>query len=220
MVNDLSLLIKLKARRTRYDLLKLRAQLEIAEKALGLLEEKYRLLLHEVGEVRKTLLPFQQELADKVAKAYALLSEAVVSLGFRKVYRAALSTKANDEVEMKWTTIRGVAVPRLESKIKKRDPLQRGYSLTSTDHLVDKAAEAFEDMLAYMIHVAELENILRMWKREMEHTRVRVSALQKVLIPSLQHEIRMIENSIEEHDRHRHVQVKWVKEMDKGSLVF
>jgi len=216
-VNELSLLIKLKTRRTRHELLRLRDQLEIAEKALSLLEEKYRLLMQEVEGVRKTLLPFQQELADKIAKAYALLSESIVSLGFRKVYRAALSTQANDEVDVKWTTIRGVAVPKLESKIQKRNPLQRGYGLTSTDHLVDESAEAFEDMLAYLIHVAELENILRIWEREIKRTRVRVSALQKVLIPSLRHEINMIENSLEEHDRHRHVLVKWAKERELRS---
>ncbi len=216
-MNELSLLIKLRTRRTRHELLKLEDQLNIAEKALNLLQEKYRLLMQEVEDVRKTLLPFQQELADKIAKAYALLSELIISLGFRKVYRAALSTQANDEVDVRWTTIRGVAVPRLESKIQKRNLLQRGYSMTGTDHLVDKSAETFEDMLAYLIQVAELENILRIWEKEIERTRVRVSALQKVLIPSLRHEINVIESSLEERDRHRHVLVKWAKERELQS---
>lgn len=192
--------------------------MKLAKKALNLLEEKYRILLQEAQDVRQTVLPFQQELEEKIKVASALLSESIISIGFRKVYRAALSTHANDEVEMMWTTVRGVAVPRLTSRIRKRNPLQRGYGLTSTSHSVDKAAETFEDVLNYLVHVAELENILRILEEEIDRTRIRVSALQKVLIPSLEHEIKMIESRLEEKEMHRHVLVKWAKEREVRSV--
>lgn len=208
----MSFRIRWKTRRTRNELLKLKDQLELAQKAHVLLEEKYKILTQEAQHIHRTLLPFQQELTSKVENAYALLSEAIISLGLRKVYRAALSTQANDEVEIRWTTIRGVSAPRLVSKIRKRTPLERGYGLTSTNHFLDRAAEAFEDTLISLLGVAELENILRILEREVEKTGIRVSALEKVLIPSLKSEIKIIENKLEENERETHIMVKWIKE--------
>jgi V/A-type H+-transporting ATPase subunit D len=213
----MSLLIRWKTRRTRHELLRLREQLELAKKALTLLEEKYKILMQEEQDVRRTVLPFQQELMDKIDDAYAFLSDSIISLGVRSVYQAALSTSANDEINMRWTTIRGVSVPRLAPKIQRRTPLERGYGLKSTDYTLDRTAEAFEDMVIYLVQVVELANILRILEKEIDKTRVRVSALQKVLIPSLEHEIRMIENRLEENETERHVMVRWARDRELGS---
>ncbi|MFW6110894.1 MAG: V-type ATP synthase subunit D [Thermoproteota archaeon] len=201
-----------KTRQTRHELLKLKDQLELAKKAHTSLEEKYKALIQEAQHVRKTLVPFQKKLKQRIEKAYSLLSEAVIYLGLRRVYRAGVSSKANDEVEVKWTTIRGVSAPKLISKIQKRTPLERGYPLSSTNYLLDTTAEAFEDALTSLIEVAELENIHRKLEKEGEKTRIRVSALEKILIPSLEDEIKLIENKLEEKEREHNVMIKWVKE--------
>ncbi len=204
--------IRRKTRRTRHELLRLKEQLELAQKARTLLEEKYRVLMQEAQHISSTILPFQDETASKIRRAYALLSEAVVSLGFRKVYRAALISNPNDEVEVRWTTIRGVSVPRLASRIPRRTLLQRGYVLTDTDYSLDVAARAFEEMMASLLEVAELENILRILKGEIEKTGIRVSALEKVLIPNLKNEKKIIEDRLEEKEREGQIILKWLKE--------
>ncbi len=214
----MSLRTRWKIRRTRYELLRLKEQLELAQKARMLLEEKYRVLMQEAQHISSTILPFQDELASRVRRAYALLSEAMVSLGFRKVYRAALISNANDEVEVRWTTIRGVSVPRLASRIPKRTLLQRGYVLTDTDYSLDVAARAFEEMMASLLEVAELENILRILEGEIKKTGIRVSALEKVLIPSLKSEIRIIEDRLEEKEREGQIILKWVKESQSETV--
>jgi V/A-type H+-transporting ATPase subunit D len=216
-VRELSLRIRWKTRRTRHELLKLKDRLELAEKAHELLEEKYKVLIQEAQHIRRTLLPFQKELESKVERAYALLSEALIGLGTRAVYRAALSTQANDEIGMRWTTVRGVATPRLISKSRKRTLLERGYGLSGTDYRLDAAAGMFEDALTSLIEVAETENILRILEDEIEKTGIRVSALEKILIPSLTKEIKRIENKLEEKERESHVMVKWVKERLESS---
>lgn len=208
----MSLRVRWKTRRTRHELIRLKDQLELAQKAHSLLEEKYKILIQEAQHIRITLLPFQEQLRSKVKKAYDLMSESIISLGVRRVFRAALSTQANDETELDWIAIRGVSAPQLVSKIRKRTPLERGYGLSGTNHLLDITAEAFEDMIISLLEVAELENILRILEREARKTGIRVSALEKVLIPSLKGEIEMIENKLEENDREGQIMVKWIKE--------
>lgn len=201
-----------KTRRTRHEFLKLKDQLELAKKAHTSLEEKYKVLIQEAQHIQNTLVPFQKKLKGKVERAYSLLSEAMISLGLRRIYRAAISSRANDEVELKWTTIRGVPAPQLISKIQKRTPLERGYGLLDTNYLLDTTAEAFEDTLTSLIEVAELKNIHQRLEKEVEKTQIRISALEKILIPSLENEIKLIKNKLEEKEREHHIMIKWVKE--------
>ncbi len=199
-------------RHTRHELIKLKDRLELAKKAHSLLEEKYKVLTQEAQGIDKTLVPFQQALDSKVQKAYSLVSEAVISIGLRNVYKAALSTTPNDDVEVSLTTIRGVSVPLLESKTRIRTPLERGYGLNTTNYSLDKAAEAFEDAMRSLVEVAELKNILRILKEEIDKTAIRVSALEKVLIPSLEDEVKIIHARLAEKERAGHIMVKWIKE--------
>ncbi|MFP3985483.1 MAG: V-type ATP synthase subunit D [Candidatus Bathyarchaeia archaeon] len=208
----MSLRVRRKPRPTRYELLKLKDQLELARKAYDLLEEKYKVLVQEAQRIRRILRPFQKELKSKIEEAYAFLSEAIVSLGLRNVYRAALASKSNDDIAVRWVTMRSVSAPKLDCKIMKRTPLERGYGLAGTNYSLDKAAGAFENTTAFLVEVAELENILRILENEIENTGVRVSALEKILIPNLEDEIKMIENKLEEKGRERHVILKWIKE--------
>ncbi len=214
----MSLRIRWKTQRTRHELRRLKDQLELAKKAHTLLEEKYKMLIQEAQHIRRTIFPFQEELGSKVKDAFTFLCETVISLGLRKVYKAALSTKMNDYVEMRWTALRGISAPKLSSKIQKRTVVERGYGLTDTNYALDKTANAFENVVISIVEVAELENILRILEEEIEKTGIRVSALEKVLIPSLKFEIKTIENRLEEKDRERHVMVEWVKERRSETL--
>ena len=208
----MALHIRWKTRRTRHELRKLKDRLQLAERAHELLEEKYKMLMQEEQHIRRTLLPFQQQSKSKVDRASAMLSETLTELGTRAVYRAALSTQANDEIEMRWATVRGVATPRLRAKIRERTLLERGYGLHSTDYRLDATAGMFEEALISLVEVAETENILRILKEEIDQTGIRVSALEKILIPSLRKEIKRIENELDEKERESHGLVKWVKE--------
>jgi len=202
----------LKTRRTRHELLKLKDQLELAKKAHVLLEEKYKALLQKAQHIRRTLLPFQEKWKFKVEKAYGFLAEAITSLGLLDVYKESLLVEANDDLEIRWTTVQGVPVPRIGSNIRKRTPLERGYEVTNTNYLLDRAARAFEDMLKSLVEVAELDNILRILEGKIEKTGIRVSALEKILIPTLKNQIRIIKRHLDDKERESYVITNWIEE--------
>lgn len=202
---------RMKIRRTRHELLKLKDRLELANKAHALLEEKYKVLVQEAQHIRSTILPFREEMEAKVEKAYIFLTEAIISLGLVQVYKESLLVKANDNLEIRWTTVQGVPAPQIDSNIRKRTPSERGYGVISTDYQLDRATRAFEDMLMSLVEVAELENILRILEGEIEKTGIRVSALEKILIPSLRNQIRIIKHSLEDKERDNHVIVDWIE---------
>lgn len=202
----------LKIRRTRHELLKLKDRLELANKAHALLEEKHKVLTQEAQHIRRTLLPFREELEARVEKAYGFLAEAIIGLGLIEVYKAALLVETNDDLEMRWMTVQGVPAPQMSSNIRKRTPSERGYEIIDTNYLLDRAAKAFENMLKSLVEVAELDNILRILEGEIEKTGIRVSALEKILIPSLRDQIRIIKYSLDDKERDSHVIVDWIKD--------
>jgi V/A-type H+-transporting ATPase subunit D len=208
----MSLTINFRTSKTRKDLIKIKNQLELASKAQKLIEDKYKLLMREQKNIQESLQPLKKNLDSKVENAYSQLAEAIITLGLRRVYNAILATTANDDLEYKQIIIRGIPTLRFISNVKKRALFERGYGLTNTNLILDAAAEAFEELIKQIIQVIEVENTVKILKREIDKTRIRASALEKILIPSLKNERKKIENKLEENEKEGQIRVKWIKE--------
>jgi len=57
-----------------------------------------------------------------------------------------------------------------------------------------------------------MRNTLRSLQREVERTRIRVFALEKILLPHLDQEIKIIEIKLEERERERHTVWRMIKQ--------
>jgi len=57
-----------------------------------------------------------------------------------------------------------------------------------------------------------MRNTLRSLQREVERTRIRVFALEKILLPHLDQEIKTIEIKLEERERERHTVWRMIKQ--------
>ena len=62
-----------------------------------------------------------------------------------------------------------------------------------------------------------MRNTLRSLQREVERTRIRVFALEKVLLPYLDQEIKTIEIKLEERERERHTVWRMIKQNREDS---
>ncbi|HDQ05486.1 MAG TPA: V-type ATP synthase subunit D [Candidatus Bathyarchaeota archaeon] len=208
----MSLNIGWKTRPTRYELLKLREQQKLAKRAHDLLEDKYRMLNLEAKSIKNTLLPFEKQLDSELGKSYRAFFRAVMHSGLKNMELAAKSTKANDNIKVRWERVHGLTLPNIKPKIERRNPLKRGYGLSNTSAAIDDAAESAEQTVILLVTVSELRNTLRALQREVERTRIRVFALEKVLLPYLDQEIKTIEIKLEERERERHTVWRLIKQ--------
>ncbi len=206
----MSTLLGYKVKANRSELLSLRKRQALARRAHNFLEEKHALLAQELENIRGTLLPLEQKLTNDTAHAYALLSKALISYGASRVYTAAISVEPNDRVEIRWSRVRGITVPRFENLVVSRTPLDRGYAPTGTGCGIDDAALELEECLRLLVSVAELQSVTRIIEEEMKRARTLSLALEKILIPRIQHEIRRVIDMLEEHEREQHQRTKWV----------
>ncbi len=115
---------------------------------------------------------------------------------------------------MDFKNIMSVNVPVYSFHTKSNDPSEvypYGFAQTSgeLDDALDKLAKVFEDML----ELAQVEKTMQLLAEEIEKTRRRVNALEYVMIPELEANIKYISMKLEENENSTKVRLLKVKEM-------
>jgi len=115
-------------------------------------------------------------------------------------------------VDISGTKIMGVAIPVVQKKYSPvRSLLTRGYSVTGASSRIDETAENFEKVLDILIENADVETRLKRLGDEIQKTNRRVNALEQVVIPGLQGQVKYIRMVLEERAREDLFRLKRVK---------
>jgi len=197
---------------TRSELLRLKQQITLAEQGRNLLKEKRDALLVEFMAVMDETLRLSSLLERAVANAQYALTVAKAVDGTVTVKSVALATKGEISVDISGTKIMGVAIPVVQKKYSPvRSLLTRGYSVTGASSRIDETAENFEKVLDILIVNADVETRLKRLGDEIQKTNRRVNALEQVVIPGLQGQVKYIRMVLEERAREDLFRLKRVK---------
>jgi V/A-type H+-transporting ATPase subunit D len=93
----------------------------------------------------------------------------------------------------------------------KNDIFAYGFAYTSSD--LDGAVQSLSDTLPDMLKLAEVEKSCQLMAAEIEKTRRRVNALEHVMIPSYQENIKYISMKLDENERSSQIRLMKVKDM-------
>lgn len=86
-----------------------------------------------------------------------------------------------------------------------------GFAFTSSD--LDAAVKSLADVLPDMLRLAEIEKSCQLMAAEIEKTRRRVNALEHVMIPQMQANIKYITMKLDENERSTQIRLMKVKDM-------
>lgn len=197
---------------TRMELLRLRRREQLAVKGHDLLREKRDALIAEfldvVGEVRDARMVAEENL--KEAFEYLIIAQA--GLGVEEVRQLSLMAAREIPMDFSMRSIMGVNVPIIElPEVLSREVTERGYGLMDSSSAVDSCARRFEEALAKIIKLAELEEAVRNLAGEVEKTKRRVNALEYVMIPRLKTTRKYIQMRLEEMERENFTRLKKIK---------
>ena len=107
-----------------------------------------------------------------------------------------------------------VDIPVLECKTRTADAndiYSYGFAFTSSD--LDGAVKSLADVLPDMLKLAESEKACQLMSAEIEKTRRRVNALEHVIIPEAQENIKYISMKLGENERSSQIRLMKVKDM-------
>ena len=199
---------------TRMVLNQLKGRLKTARRGHKLLKDKRDELMRQFMDVVKQNKALRIRVEDGLTQAFASLQVASSIMSPEMLEQALLYPRQSVELGMSFKNIMSVNVPLYSFTTKNNDPSEiypYGFAQTSgeLDDALDKLARVFEDML----ELAQVEKTMQLLAEEIEKTRRRVNALEYVMIPELERNIKYISMKLEENENATKVRLLKVKEM-------
>jgi V/A-type H+-transporting ATPase subunit D len=197
---------------TRSELLKLKANRALADQGMNLLKRKRDALLREFMPIIDETMRLSLRLERVTADAQYDLTMAKAKDGGQAVRSASFAAKGEVLVDITGTHVMGVPIPVIrKGQSTLRTVVKRGYGLTGVSSRVDAAAEKFEEIIDVIIESADIETRLRRLGEELRKTNRRVNALENIVIPGFDEQIKFIDMSLEERAREDIFRLKKVK---------
>lgn len=196
------------------ELTRLKKKLVTATRGHKLLKDKRDELMRQFLEkVRENkALREQVEAGIKAANKNFLLARA--GMQDQVLNTAMLAPKQRVSVEAGMENVMSVEIPTFDFKTRtpdQNDIFSYGFAFTSSD--LDGAVKSLADIFPDMLKLAEIEKSCQLMAVEIEKTRRRVNALEHVMIPELQANIKYISMKLDENERSTQIRLMKVKDM-------
>lgn len=199
---------------TRMELTRLKRKLTTARRGHKLLKDKrdelmrqFLNLVRENKELREKVEKGIEESNKNFALAASGMSDEAVRVAF-------MTPKQEVTLTTETKNIMSVDVPVYSYTTRTSDPndiYSYGFAFTSSD--LDAAVGNLAELLPDMLKLAESEKTCQLLASEIEKTRRRVNALEHVMIPQMEADIKYISMKLDESERSSQTRLMKVKDM-------
>jgi V/A-type H+-transporting ATPase subunit D len=199
---------------TRMELTNLKRKLVVALRGHRLLKDKRDELMRQFLELVQENRKLRQQVEEGINAANKNFALASAVMQNETLKTAFLTPKQEVTLEVGKKNIMSVEIPVFTYQTRTSDPndiYSYGYAFTSGD--LDSAVKSLADILPLMLELAEKEKACQMMAAEIEKTRRRVNALEHVVIPEMQENIKYITMKLDENERSTQVRLMKVKDM-------
>lgn len=180
---------------TRSNLLQRRDQLKLANRGADLLKRKRDALIGEFFSLVQESLKARRALNESSREAYFSLFLAKAWDGPEAVESLSLAGEKGLELDIKVQNLFGVKVPQVQPPEFSRD---LPFSPVGAGARTLDAASQFRALTEALIQVAATETRLRLVGEEIKKTSRRVNALEQIVIPGVQGQIRDIRSVLDQ----------------------
>lgn len=199
---------------TRMVLNQMKGRLRTATRGHKLLKDKRDEEMRQFMEIVRRNKALREKVERGLTEAFAAMSMASAVMSPEMLEQSLLYARRKVELGVSEKNIMSVNVPVYDFKTtaaEQAGSLPYGFAQTSgeLDDALTKLYEVFEDMLA----LAEVEKTMQLLAEDIEKTRRRVNALEYVMIPELQENIRYITMKLAENESATKVRLMKVKDM-------
>ena len=199
---------------TRMVLNQQKARLKTAIRGHKLLKDKRDELMRQFMDVVRRNRQLRSSVEQGLTEAFAALTVASALMSPEMLEQAILYPRQSVELEMSFKNIMSVNVPVYDFKTKTADSGDiYPYGFAQTSGELDEALAALSKVFQDMLELAQVEKTMQLLAQEIEKTRRRVNALEYVMIPDLQQNIKYIAMKLEENENSTKVRLMKVKEM-------
>ncbi|MEE3492128.1 V-type ATP synthase subunit D [Ruminococcus sp.] len=199
---------------TRMELSRLKKKLNTATRGHKLLKDKRDELMRRFLEMVRENRALRMKVEEQIRMANSNFVLAKSSMSDETLKAALLAPKQEVYVSTSYRNVMSVDIPVFKTDTRTPDPndiYSYGFAFTSAD--LDDAVKSLSDVLPDLIKLAEIEKSCQLMADEIEKTRRRVNALEHVMIPETQEQIRYITRKLDENERSTQTRLMKVKDM-------
>lgn len=199
---------------TRMELTRLKGRLKTAVRGHKLLKDKRDELMKQFLEIVRKNRQLRTRVEKGLEQANAAFTVAAALMSPEMLEQSLLYPKQSVELDMKFRNIMSVNVPVYQFRTRNEDPSEiYPYGFAQTSGELDTALDALAHVFQDMLELAQVEKTMQLLAEDIEKTRRRVNALEYVMIPDLQQNIRYISMKLDENERGNTTRLMKVKDM-------
>ena len=199
---------------TRMELTRLKGRIKTARRGHKLLKDKRDELMKQFMEVVRRNRALRRRVEEGLEKAGRAMAVAGAVMSPEMLEQALLYPKQSVELDVTYRNVMSVNVPVYHFKTANEDPTEiYPYGFAQTSGELDAAIESLGQVFQDMLELAEVEKTMQLLAEDIEKTRRRVNALEYVVIPEMQRNIRYITMKLDENERGNTTRLMKVKDM-------
>ncbi len=199
---------------TRMELNRLKGKLKTATRGHKLLKDKRDELMRQFLELVRENKALREKVEEGLHAANKNFVLARSTMSDEAVEVAFMASKQALELDVTPKNVMSVNIPSFKTKARtsdENDIYSYGFAFTSSD--LDDAVLSLSKLQEDMLHLAEVEKSCQLMAAEIEKTRRRVNALEYVMIPEYQANIKYIKMKLDEAERSSQIRLMKVKDM-------
>lgn len=199
---------------TRMELSRIKDKLAVARKGHKLLKDKRDELMRQFLIMVRENMELRKHVEEGIRQANINFIVAKAGMDAETLNTALMAAKQKVTLGVSTKNVMSVNIPVFDVRTKtasETDIYSYGYAFTSSD--IDGAIKSLADIRDDMILLAEKEKACKLMAAEIEKTRRRVNALEHVIIPEAQKNIKYISMKLEETARDNTIRLIKVKDM-------
>ncbi len=199
---------------TRMELTRLKKKLGTAVRGHKLLKDKRDELMRQFLDLVRENMELRLHVEEGIRAANQNFVIAKSGMSEQGLNTALMAPKQSIWLEVESKNVMSVDIPVLDYKTQtadENDIYSYGFAYTSSD--LDGAVHSLADIFPDMLKLAETEKACQLMAQEIEKTRRRVNALEHVIIPETQENIKYITMKLDENERSSQVRLMKVKDM-------
>jgi len=194
------------------ELTRLKRQIVIARRGHKLLKDKQDELIKKFVDMVKENKRLREEVEKELQMAFKNFIIARSQMPQEVLEESLMIPSARVSIDVSKENIMSVNVPKI--KINKEEGSNiYSYGLATTSAELDSAITILSRMLEKMLKLSEIEKACQLMADEIEKTRRRVNALEYVMIPTMEENIKYITMKLDENERSTITRLMKIKEM-------
>lgn len=198
---------------TRMELTKQKKKLVSATRGHKLLKDKRDELVRQFMELVAENMELRLKVEEGLKNANMEFALARAGMSREVLNTAMMASNKSLEISVSDKNVMSVEIPQFSTKtdLSGNDIYSYGYAFTTGD--LDDAVYSLSTVSKDMLKLAEIEKSCQLMASEIEKTRRRVNALEHVIIPEAQANIKYITMKLDENERSTQIRLMKVKNM-------